>query len=142
MTRGGRRRVVDRAQAVRYRTVAKRLHESAHDLTDLAEGDRSGNAIAILAVHAAIAWVDALCIAWGGFKSTEGEHLKSVDALKDALGARADANALKILLGIVQQKDTVSYQGVSYGLARARTMLGKLDQFAAWAEELYESRPA
>jgi hypothetical protein len=94
-------------QAVKYRTVAHRLHSSARDLSEIADDDRYGNAIGILVVHAAIAWADSVSIACAGYKS-----------------------------------DTVSYQGVAYSLVRATGMLGKLDSFAAWAEGLYEARPA
>lgn len=43
-------------------TVARSLRKSATDIGVIAE-DRHGNALAIVAIHAAIAYADALCIA-------------------------------------------------------------------------------
>jgi hypothetical protein len=140
MVRRGRRKALDRADAPRYMTVARALRKSAADIEVIAE-DRHGNALAIIAVHAAIAYADALCAAYGGFKSTEGEHERTVDALKEALGTRMDSGQARRLLGIVKEKDSASYQGVFYTMAEARRLLRKLEVFADWAEGLYEKRP-
>jgi hypothetical protein len=138
--RRGRRKELDRADAVRYLTVARGLRRSAADIGVIAE-DGHGNALAIVAIHAAIAYTDALCIAYGGFKSTAGEHERAVEALKQALGNRMDTGQGRRLLSIMKEKDSASYQGVSYTAADARRLLRKLDSFAEWAEEMYEKRP-
>jgi hypothetical protein len=140
MVRRGRRKELDRADAVRYMTVARGLRKSAAAIGVMAD-DGHGNALAIVAIHAVIAYTDALCIAYGGFKSTEGEHERAVDALKQALGNRMDTGQGRRLLSIVQEKDSASYQGVFYTAADARRLLRKLDSFAEWAEEMYEKRP-
>jgi hypothetical protein len=136
----GRRKELDRADAAKYMTVARGLRKSATDIGIIAEG-RHGNALAIVAIHAAIAYTDALCIAYGGFKSTEGEHERAVQALKQALGSRMDTGQGRRLLSIVKEKDSASYQGVFYTTADARRLLRKLETFAGWAEEMYEKRP-
>jgi hypothetical protein len=129
-------------QATKYHRVARALRQSAADLAGLAEeGDSYGNALAIIAIHSAIAYADALSIAYGGFKSAEGEHERTADALREALGARAEAEPLRALLGIVKKKDTVSYQGIYYTVGEARVLVEKLNGFAEWAERLYEQRP-
>jgi hypothetical protein len=135
----GRRKELDRADAAKYMTVARGLRKSATDIGIIAEG-RHGNALAV-AIHAAIAYTDALCIAYGGFKSTEGEHERAVQALKQALGSRMDTGQGRRLLSIVKEKDSASYQGVFYTTADARRLLRKLETFAGWAEEMYEKRP-
>lgn len=142
MVRRGRRRNVDRAQAARYVQVARALRRSAEDLATLAdETDRYGNAVAIVAIHAAIAFADALSIAYGGFKSTEGDHERAADALKEALGVRADAEQVKTLLAILKRKDAVSYQGVYFTSGEAMALVERLGRFATWAEGMYEARP-
>jgi hypothetical protein len=127
MVRRGRRKELDRTDAVRYMTVARGLRKSAADIGVIAE-DGHGNALAIGAIHAAIAYTDALCIAYGGFKSTEGEHERAVEALKQALGNRMDTGQGRRPLSI-------------YTAADARRLLRKLDSFAEWAEDMYEKRP-
>jgi|SRR5690606_603726 len=142
MVKRGRRKQVDPSAAVKYHRVARALRRSAVDLSDIAEdGDLYGNAIAIVAIHSAIAYADALCIAYAGFKSTEGEHRRAADALADALGTRADPQQVKTLREIIAEKDAVSYQGEYYTVADARTVVRRLEGFGNWAEEMYELRP-
>lgn len=142
MVRRGRRATVDRDQSGRYLRVARALRRSAGDLADLADaGDRYGNAIAILAVHSAIAYADALSIPYGGFRSTEGDHERDVDVLKKALGIRAEPGRIKALLGVVRRKDVVSYQGEYFTVTEARAFVEQLRGFAEWAEEMHEGRP-
>ena len=137
-----RRKPVDPAQAVRYHRVAAALLRSALDLQDLAvTGDAYGNALAIVAIHAAIAYGNAMAIAFGGYKSTEGEHLQAVEALQDALGARTDERMLKLLRRIIQRKDLVSYQGTYYTVEDARLVVADLAVFAQWAEALFARKP-
>lgn len=92
-------------------------------------------------VHAAIAYVDALTIAYAGFKSTEGDHLKAAATLQDALGNRVDPRKVKLLRSILQIKDTVSYSGTFYRVTDASKTLHEVVEFAQWAEDLYEQRP-
>lgn len=142
MVRRGRRKTLEPGQALKYYRVARALRASAMDLIEIADEESSyGNAIAIVAIHSAIAYADALTIAYGGFKSTEGEHERAVDAFQAALGARAEPGQVRILRAIIKEKDTVSYQGVYYTLGEARNLVERLNGFAEWAEGVYERRP-
>ncbi|TVP78388.1 MAG: hypothetical protein EA352_02115 [Gemmatimonadales bacterium] len=133
---------MDPSSAMKYNRVAQALGRSARDLCEVAEdGDLYGNAIAIVAIHAAIAHSDALTIAFGGFKSTEGDHLRAGDALLAALGSRADPGKIKLLRSIISEKDTVSCQGVYYTVEDAQAVVGRLMEFADWADAMYQQRP-
>jgi hypothetical protein len=59
---------VDPSEASEYRAVARALHTAALDLDTLGE-DRYGHALAIVAIHAAIAYADAVSISYRGIKS-------------------------------------------------------------------------
>jgi len=138
----GRCKAVDRSVADKYRRVAASFVESARTLADLAdEEDHFGNAIAIVAVHAAIAWSDAVSIAYAGMKSTDGDHVRAADLLQDSLGARTDAQALRSLRSVLQKKDMIAYGGDYYRVSEARALLAKVEAFCAWAETMYERRP-
>jgi hypothetical protein len=142
MVKRGRRKRMDPSLAVKYHRVAKALERSATDLCDLAQdGDGYGNAVAIIAIHASIAHCDALSIAYGGFKSAEGNHERAAESLLAALGSRALPQQIKVLRSIISEKDTVSYQGVYYTVEDARGVLGRLREFAEWADEMYQQRP-
>lgn len=138
----GRRKTVDRSMADRYRRVAMSFLEGARTLAELAdEDDHTGNAIAVVTVHAAIAWSDAICITYMGAKSTDGDHARAADLLQEALGARMDAQALRSLRSVLQRKDMVSYSGDYYRVTEARALLEKAEVFCKWAERAYELRP-
>ena len=141
MVKRGRRTPAERHQAAKYRNVASALLRSAQDLEDVAADDaRYGNAIAVIAIHAVIAYNDALTIAYGGFKSTEGEHEKAPDALIAALKNPSPTH-VDLLRAVVKKKDVVSYQGEYQTMGNAATILRRAEQFCAWAEETYQNRP-
>ena len=97
--------------------------------------------MAIVAIHAAIAYADALSIAFREIKSIDGNHSMAVAALQHALGHRADARQCKRLQNIVNQKDAVSYQGEYYTLEDAAGVVDEVDVFAEWALSMFEQRP-
>lgn len=138
----GKTRQMDRSQAAKYLRVARALHATAGDLNQVAaEGGTYGNAMAIVAIHSAIAYADALSIAFRELKSVDGEHSMAVVTLRHAIGHRADEAQIQRLESIIDQKSAVSYQGQYYMLADARAVVEKLDAFAQWALSLWEERP-
>lgn len=142
MVNVGKTRHTDRSQATKYIRVARALHSTARDLRAVAsEGDTYGNAMAIIAIHAAISYADALSIALREIKSIDGNHSMAVPALQHALGHRADPRQCKRLQNIVNQKDAVSYQGEYYTLEDAAAVVDEVDVFAEWALSVFEQRP-
>jgi hypothetical protein len=141
VTRGSRKEV-DRAQADKYRRVGAALLASAQTLAELAtESDSFGNAIAVVAVHACIAYNDALSIAWKGVKSTEGDHTRAPDTLVFALSHQVPPERVRQLKNVVGKKDEVSYQGTYFRIDQAARLLDEASRFCAWADEIYERRP-
>lgn len=139
MANKGRRTRVDSSHAPKYQRVGSALLRSADDLLEIADGRATyGNAVAIITIHAAIAYADALTIGYGGVKSGEGDHARVVDVVRDVLGSRADEGALRSLLRLVQRKDAVSYQGEYYTVDEARALVERGREFAAWAEVLLQ----
>ena len=137
-----RKKSVEKGEAQKYYRVARSLHKTAGDLNTLAEEEGTyGNAIGIIVIHSAIAYSDALCIAYGRFKSTSGDHLQATHALRDALGKRIEERQAKNFARILREKDSISYQGVYYALEDARLLLSKLDDFSSWAERVFTERP-
>jgi hypothetical protein len=142
MVTRGNRKEVDRSLADRYRRVGASLIGTARVMAELAsDSDNFGNAIAVVAVHACIAYNDALSIAWRGVKSTGGDHLRAADTLVFALGHLAAAEQVRRLRAVLSTKDQVSYQGSYYRVSEAAPLLEQASRFCAWAEELYDHRP-
>ena len=137
-----RTRAADRSEAEKYRVIGDGLLESAAALADLTgEGDRYGNAVGILAIHASIAWADALAIAYGARKSTEGDHVLAADLLSELLGPARDDAKIKMLRGVLSTKDKVSYTGTHYTAQDAEQLLKRSTNFVEWARRVYEKRP-
>ena len=142
MVARGHRKDVDRAQAEKYRRVGAALLDSAHVLATVGtDADSFGNAIAVLAVHACIAYNDALSIGWRGVKSTDGDHTRAPDTLVFALGHLAAAEQVRQLRAVLSRKDQVSYQGSYYRVSEAARLLEQAAAFCAWAEHMYDRRP-
>jgi hypothetical protein len=95
----------------------------------------------VVAVHACIAYNDALTIAWRGVKSTEGDHTRAPDTLVFALGPRAAADQVRQLRSVLSKKDQVSYQGSYYRVSEAARLLDQAAGFCTWAKEVYDQRP-
>jgi hypothetical protein len=133
---------VDPGLAFKYLKVARALKGGAEALLTIAdEDDPYGNAIGVLAVHAAIAYNDALTIAYGGRKATGGDHDRAADLLREAFGNRLPNERLRDLRRILGLKDTYSYLGAYQKVDDAQKLVAQLNQFAEWAEEAYELRP-
>lgn len=141
MVKRGASKRVDKSHAPQYADTGRVFLESAQALSDVAdEGAPYGNAIGLLAIHAAISYGDALSIAFGQLKSAD-EHMKAADALRSVLGSRLPAEQFKSFRAVLQEKDAVSYQGTYYTLADGRKLLKRSKSFCAWALEVFQTRP-
>jgi len=132
------RSAVAPALASRYLEKGHGFHRDARHMTTLT-GDFSGNGIAVLCVHAAIAYADALSILAAGRKSKSGDHQDAADFLAGSVPIRTaeDKKALKAFRALLSRKDEVSYADDIIGELGAQEMLDRLDLFAAWAEGRY-----
>lgn len=136
-----RTRRVDPGEAPKYADMGRVFLESARALSTVAdEGAPYGNAIALLGVHAAISYTDALSIAFGGRKSGD-EHAKAADTLRSILGSRLPDDKAKVLRKILLEKDSVSYQGTYYTLADGQKLQKLAESYCRWAAEALQSRP-
>jgi hypothetical protein len=140
MVKLGRTRQEDRSRAAKYAAVGRSLLRTARDLEQMGE-PKYGNGLAIVAIHAAIAYTDALTVAYREIKSTDGEHTRAAEVLVHALGSRADARQVDRLRGILDAKSHASYSGNYYTLRDGREILQELERFAEWAEERFANRP-
>ena len=131
----------DRSSASKYHAVGRALLRTAQDLESVADL-KYGNGLAIIAIHAAIAYTDALTTAYREIRSTDGDHRRAADVLLHALGRRADPTEVGRLRAILDAKTHASYSGNYYTLADGQRILRETEAFIAWAEELFTNRPA
>jgi hypothetical protein len=141
MARLGGTTTEDPSRAVKYLALGRSLHRNAQELEVISES-RYGNGLAIIAIHAAIAYTDALTIAYRGIKSQDGNHSRAADVLAHALGQRSEySEQVRRLRGILQAKSDVSYSGQYYTLEEGKRILRETTAFIQWAEGMLAARP-
>lgn len=140
MVKLGRTKREDGSRATKDAAVGRSLLHTARDLELMGEA-KYGNGLAIIAIHAAIAYTDALTVAYREIKSTDGEHTHAADVLVHALGPTADARQAQRLRTILNAKSHASYSGNFYTLEDGRELLQELERYVRWAEQKLASRP-
>ena len=139
MTRNLRTKQVDPSQAGTYLAKGRGFRADAETMSEFA-GEFSDNGLAVLCVHAAIAYADALAVRARGVKSVSGEHTDAVDVLESAVRVDTDADraAVKALRYVLQRKDEVSYMATLVRPEDAARVLERLQHFGDRAERRYE----
>lgn len=140
MTRTDRTRRVDPARADAYAEVGRRLLLAGRAVLD--GGDpRHATGLAILAVHAGIAYADAVCILRGGRKSASADHAAALRLLRAILGNRLPEAMARTLERLVADKDRFEYQGMVVTMRDATAAFAAAERFGAWAENLLAGAP-
>jgi hypothetical protein len=140
MVRTDRAKRTDPARADSYAEVGRRLLHAARAITE--QGDaRHASALAILAVHSAIAHADAVAIHSGGKRSTAAEHVAVLALLREVLGNRLPDRIAKELQRVIAEKDKSEYQGYVATLGEARALLDRAERIGAWCEEWLSLTP-
>lgn len=141
MVRLGSTSTEDPSRATKYLSIGRSLFRNTQELDAISES-RYGNGLAIIAIHAAIAYTDALTIRFRGIKSSDGDHARAADVLAHALGQRRGHEAqVNRLRRILQAKSDASYSGQYYTLEDGRRIVRETAEFVRWAEEMLASHP-
>lgn len=131
----------DPSRAAKYLAIGRSLHRNTQELEAISE-TRYGNGLAIIAIHAAIAYTDALTIAYRGIKSQDGDHARAADVLAHALGQRREhVPQVNRLRDILQAKSDASYSGTYYTFDEGKRIAQQTTEFIRWAEDMLASRP-
>ena len=124
---------VDRSRHREYQRVAEHFYDAAKDSLELGYW----TAAAVLIVHSAIAYADALCIKLSGQKSAGENHEHTVTLLEENVAGGEDTSrALKQLRYIIEEKTRVSYLGEILTQAGTKELWKRLVRFREWALSL------
>lgn len=142
MVRLGATTTEDPSRAAKYLAIGRSLYRNTQELEAISE-TRYGNGLAIIAIHAAIAYTDALTIAFRGIKSQDGDHVRAADVLSHVLGPQRDhVRQVNRLRGILQAKSDASYSGQYYTLEDGKRLVREATEFIRWAEDMLANRPS
>ena len=135
MTRTDRTQRVDPSRADAYAEVGRRLMQAGRVIVE--HGDaRHATALAILAVHAAIAFADAAAIHAGGRKATAADHTATIRVLRAVFGSRLPAVIDTSLQRVLSEKDRFEYQGYLATMREAASMLKRAGEIGEWVERV------
>lgn len=120
---------IDRSKYREYQRVAEHFYDAAKDSVDL----EYWTAAAVLIVHAAIAYADALCIKVAGQCSVGESHEHTVTLLEEQVAGRDEKKkALNQLRYIIEEKTRVSYLGEMISPSQTKNLLKRLERFREW----------
>lgn len=91
------------------------------------------DAAAVLAIHGAILFADAVLISSAGLRSAADDHRDAADLLGVHL-ERGDA-ARRQLGALIAVKNRVEYTGERIDATRSRELLKRAKRFAGWCED-------
>ena len=98
------------------------------------------SAVALLAVHSAISFSDAVLIRLTGQRSRSKDHRKTIDAITDACKrAKIQTDGVKHLDKLVSAKTDISYGDREVDKQTVNVLYLAAGRFQAWAEHVLEN---
>ena len=126
---------IERFRYSEYQRVAEHFYNASKDSVEL----EYWTAAAVLIVHSAIAYADALCIKISGLRSVGESHEHIVTLLEEQIAGREEKKkALSQLRFIVEEKTRVSYLGEMISPSQTKELLKRLERFREWALNILE----
>jgi len=99
------------------------------------------SAAALLAVHSAISYSDALLIELGGARPRGENHREAVTALKRACTkAKIDQHGIKHFESLVSAKTDISYGDKPVNEVRIAALCEAAKRFETWSERVLQRR--
>lgn len=114
-----------------YLSNAEQLLGGAREMLELSEGDSRARMAAIGAVHAAIAFGDALTVARLGTTNKQ-DHSQLSRLVRQAAGPSADDSQIARLRRILSVKDQADYGPKQWRREEAEQLISNVERFAAW----------
>jgi hypothetical protein len=100
--------------------------------------DSYRNSSALLAIHSAVSYSDALRVGLGEQKRSADDHSKAVDALQNILPSKqvSDQSGFGHLRFLISNKSRVAYGSQTLTAKELEMLLTKAERFASWANTL------
>jgi hypothetical protein len=128
-----RTKLVDPADAGSYAELGRRLLEAAEWIVEVGDA-RHASAMAILSVHATIAFSDAATIHRAGRKSRSSDHEAALTLLAATYGAQLPKSVASAFRRVVSEKDRFEYQGHVATIGEAKPVFENARRVATWVE--------
>lgn len=118
-----------------YLANAEQLLDGARDMLELSEGDSRARMVAMSAVHAAIAFGDALTVAKLGVTNTQA-HEQLPRLIATAVGETRDEAQSARLRRILDLKGQADYGPRRWRREEAEKLIVDVERFANWVRSV------
>jgi len=118
-----------------YLARADEFLESAQETLAISAGDSRAKVVAVSAIHAAIAFGDALTVAKLGVTNKQ-DHNRLPKLVAEAAGKSADDAQIARLRRILSRKDQADYGARPWRRDEAEKLTTDVERFATWIRTL------
>lgn len=118
-----------------YLARADEFLESAHEMLAMSDGDGRAKVVAASAIHAAIAFGDALTVAKLGVTNKQN-HNRLPQLVAEAAGKSIDEAQIARLSRILSRKDQADYGARPWLRDDAEKLTRDVERFATWIRTL------
>lgn len=118
-----------------YLARAEEFVEGAQETLDTSDGDSRAKVAAASAIHAAIAFGDALTVAKLGVTNTQ-DHSRLPQLVAQAAGKSVDHAQIIRLARILSRKDHADYGAQPWRRSEAEKLIKEVERFATWVRGL------
>jgi hypothetical protein len=118
-----------------YLANAEQLLEGAREVLELSDGDSRAKTAALAAVHAAIAFGDALTVARLGLTNAK-DHQQLPALVEQAAGKSVDTSQVARLRRILGRKDEADYGPRRWRRREAEELIDNVERFGNWVRSI------
>ena len=136
MVRTGPTKKKDAAYASGRLLIARGFLKEARTSATLADPADFGNGTMSTVINCAIAYADVLTAKYRG-EINQNDHQAGVKLLRATFGKELPSRQEINFKALLEQKDEVQYGARAKSRADAERALARLEEFVAWAEEMY-----
>jgi hypothetical protein len=123
-------------QAVEVEHYIRRATDFLAGMKLTRDDDSYWNSSALLAIHSAVSYSDALRKGLGDTKLSSDDHRKAAEALEQALSSHrlTDPTGLKHLRYLLSKKNLIAYENRRLERTDYEALFTKAERFARWAD--------
>ena len=136
MVRTGPTKKKDAAYASGRLLIARGFLKEARTSATLADPADFGNGTMSTVINCAIAYADVLTAKYRG-EINQNDHQAVAKLLRATFGNELPSRQEANFKALLEQKDEVQYGARAKSRADAERALARLEEFVAWAEEMY-----
>jgi hypothetical protein len=125
-------------QAVQVQHYIERATDFSRGMKLMSDDEDHVNSSALLAIHSAISYSDALRAGLGDQRLSSDDHKKAVDVLQSLLNSNRikEQNGLRHFKLLLSKKTRVAYSDHPLSLTERKDLITAAERFEAWTNQV------